>query len=440
MPSLERPLQRFDLFRYGLIAFPMAFAGLPVYVHAPAFYATEMGISLTIIGGILLFVRAFDAVQDPWIGSFIDRHQRHRKILLVIGMALMGFGFWLVFNPFITSPVASFAGGIIVCTTGLSVVSINVQALGGLWQTDGPGRTRITSWREALGLLGLLCASLAPFIFGGGDARAFYLISLFYLPLLALCGVIFLSWLARVQIAVVKTCVRTSFTRLYHRWHITFCAIYLSNACASAIPAVLVIFFIQDRLDAASMTGLFLFIYFIGGAAGMPLWQMLARRVGKLQAWLVSMILAVLSFVWAFTLSSGDMTAYAVVCLVSGLALGGDLALPPSIIADHIDRRGDQVLAARYFSIMTFFNKAALALAAGLMLPALGMLGYHPGKAGGALYLGYSYALVPSLMKAASAFALWRFISSFNSGGYDDETQGDAFGGRMPRQRLHQSP
>ena len=55
--------------------------------------------------------------------------------------------------------------------------------------------------------------------------------------------------------------------------------VFVINGTASAIPATLVLFFIQDRLGAdASWQGVFLLLYFLAAALSMPLW---ARAVGR---------------------------------------------------------------------------------------------------------------------------------------------------------------
>ena len=37
---------RRDLAAYGLLAMPLAFGGLPLYIHGPDFFATERGVPL----------------------------------------------------------------------------------------------------------------------------------------------------------------------------------------------------------------------------------------------------------------------------------------------------------------------------------------------------------------------------------------------------------
>lgn len=406
-----------QLLRYGALALPLAFAGLPIYVHAPELYASDLGVPLTTLGLALLALRLVDALQDPLIGSLGDRWHRRRPAQILAGMALLAGGFWLLFHPLASLALASFCVGILACTTGFSIVSINYLALGGLWRAGGGEATRIAGWREGLGLVGLLLATIAPTLLGAEkDALgAFHELSLIYLPLLALGALVFFSWLGTTATSLPPRRGRASFAAIYDRWSARFFALYFGNALASSIPAVLVIFFINDRIQTPGLTGLFLLLYFLSGAAAMPLWQRLAARRGGLRAWLFGMWLAVITFLGAGALGAGDALPYALVCLASGLALGADLALPPAIIAQRIARRGHEPLATRYFALMTFLSKAALALAAGIALPALGLAGYEPGARdayAATQSLSLAYALIPCALKALVALALWRFIAA----------------------------
>ncbi|WP_209000033.1 MFS transporter [Pannonibacter tanglangensis] len=417
MTSASAPLTARSMAAYGAMALPLAFAGLPVYLHAPDFYATDLGVSLAALGTVLLGLRLIDAVQDPFIGSLSDRWSSHRGLILWIGALMLGGGFWMVFTPMGSAPLLWFAAAVLLCTTGFSVVSINLQALGGLWHASDADRTRIASWREGFGLLGLLLAAMAPTVLAFGDPRAvaFERLALLYLPLLALGLLLLLRWLRRAQLDAPAADEAGVGWRevLAGRWRRQFFGLYLANTVAGSIPAVLVMFFIRDRIGAEAQTGLFLLAYFLSGALSMALWPRIAARFGKPQAWALSMGLAIATFVWASLLGPGDVTAYAVVCILSGLALGADLALPAAILADHIARDRAQDAASRLYSVMTFVSKAALALATGLVLPTLGLLGYVPGSAlteTGGLLLSLAYAALPCLLKAVTLVWLLKMM------------------------------
>ena len=57
--------------------------------------------------------------------------------------------------------------------------------------------------------------------------------------------------------------------------------IFVFNGIAAAIPATLVLFFIDDVVNAPQLSAHFLIAYFAAGALGMPLWVFLSARIGK---------------------------------------------------------------------------------------------------------------------------------------------------------------
>ena len=113
------------------------------------------------------------------------------------------------------------------------------------------------------------------------------------------------------------------------------------------------------------------------------------------------MALALLVFAWAGLLGPGDTWAYGLICVLSGFALGADLALPPSLLADLLARPSAQqaprAASGAAFGWWNFVTKANLALAAGLALPLLGWLGYAPGQQDpqAAQALSLAYGLLP---------------------------------------------
>ena len=402
-------LKRLNLLQHGLLAFPIAFAGLPLYVHAPDFYATELGVPLASIGIVLLLLRIIDAVQDPLIGIISDRFHSQRNMIVSIGVVLLGIGFWMLFHPYAAYPLLWLALSVVISTTGFSIATINLQAVGGLWRVSTNDRTRVTSAREGLGLIGLLSASVVPAVMMQhfSSEQTFHFVTLGYIPLLFCSAYVFFYWLRSANLAKPEISFHIPFPDLWNDpWLRRFVLVYALSTFASSIPGVLVLFFIRDHLQAEDQTGLFLLLYFLSGALAMPFWQLIARKRSKRFAWGVSMLLACATFVWAFLLESGDSWPFAIVCLLSGVALGADLALPPAMIADRIAIKHHERAASRYYALLAFFSKAALALATGLMLPLLGWIGYQPGNVDHAGVLPIAYALIPCIIKLSSALLL----------------------------------
>lgn len=401
------------LFTYSALAMPLSFAGLPIYLHAPDFYAVTLAQPLGSLGLVLLLLRLVDALQDPLIGSLSDHFPNHRPAILVAGTVMLAAGFWMLFHPLPSAPLIWFALSILICTTGFSVVTINLQTLGSLWKVASTERTRVTGWREGFGLLGLLAAAIVPALLTRwtGAAQAFHILTLLFLPLLAGSLFLLLHWQKTAEISVAKNELPQKNWRdlLDDRWRTFFYALVFLNTFASAIPAVLVMFFVRDLLGAEAFIGLFLLLYFLSGAASMSLWIRLAGKLGKIRAWQTSLLLAVATFIWAVFLGPGDLAAYAIICALSGLALGADLALPPALLADHIEADNRQAEASRLFSLMALLSKVALAAATGFALASLDAFGYVPNTVLTPKLewtLSLTYAAVPCALKVLALFGL----------------------------------
>ena len=188
-------------------------------------------------------------------------------------------------------------------------------------------------------------------------------------------------------------------------------AIFILNGIASAVPATLVLFFVQDLLQAPKqMEGVFLGVYFIAGAIAIPLWLQLLKRTGLAWGWLLSMGLSIAVFIWAAFLGAGDTAAYIAVCALSGIALGADLAFPSALLTGAIAAQGDaQRHEGAYYGWWNFATKLNMALAAGLALPLLDAFGYTPGArdAGALQALVIAYCVLPCTLKLIASGALF---------------------------------
>ncbi len=406
---MTTPLSKASLFQYGFLALPLAFAGLPLYIHAPDFYTRDLGLSLGLIGAILLFIRLFDAVQDPIIGYLSDKYPHQRHNIIMGGIILLIVGISGIFHGD-HSPISLsiwFTLSMILATTGFSILAINLTIIGGLWSDNKNERTRISSWREAFGLVGLLIASIIPTLFSYD-----YLIVTF----MALVGVayyLFVNFLKDnpVQNNKKNATISFSFLKILFGQDKLFFTICFITHIAAAIPAVMVLFFINDYLQAESLQGLFLLLYFLSGALFMPFWAWSAALVGKYHTWMGAMILSIAAFSFAYTLQSGDIVTYGIICVLSGIALGGNLSLPPSILADRISKKKQELKATQYYAALAFLPKIAIAIASGGTFLILNHYSFMAGTENTEhtqTALIIMYALVPCFIKLIAVGLLWR--------------------------------
>jgi GPH family glycoside/pentoside/hexuronide:cation symporter len=415
-PGARHPFGARNGLAYGLLGLPLAFVALPLYVILPNHYAREFGVSLATLGAVLLGARLFDALIDPLLGRLSDRLFA-RSPAAVLGMGaiaavLLAAGFALLFFPQVDTPGALvvWASVMLMLTyAGYSALSVSHQSWGAMLGGDEGQRSRIVAWREGLGLFGVVLASVSPVVFGLPATTALFF---------AMLALGWLAW-ARAERPLPQPALcggkgPSIWLPFKHAGFRRLLTVFMLNGIASAVPATLVLFFIQDRLQAPkAMEPLFLGSYFLSAALSIPLWLAVVKRIGLAPAWLLGMALAIATFGWATQVGAGQTTAFVVVCALSGIALGTDLALPGALLAGVIQANGQSGRAeGAYFGWWNFAIKLNLALAAGLALPLLGLFGYAPGardaRALDALLI--AYCVLPCLLKLAAAACLYFLV------------------------------
>lgn len=390
-----------DMCLYGLLALPLAFAGLPLYVHLPVYYAQTHGVSLAALGGLMLALRLFDTVQDPLIGLWSDR-ARSRKRLMLFALPLLAAGMFALFNyGGGISPAWWLAGCLLVTFTTFSILQINLYAYGTEHYAAGAAQTRLSAWREGFLFIGIMLASVLPYINSTGTPDyALFGVS-------ALAVIIVIGGFSMLKGFSAQPPQRNHITnavlfsllqRPDIRWVLAF---YGLSALAAAIPATLYLFFVEDIIGAPEHGGWLLLAYFASGAVALPFWSTCAQRFGRRRVLYASISLMAGCFVWAFLLERGDLTAFYIITIATGSALGADMALPAAIYADTLKRHHTSASAG--FGLWNFTTKLMLSLAAGISLPLLAWAGYDPAAPGNStdalFWLSASYALIPCTLK-----------------------------------------
>ncbi len=408
-------LDKRALASYAVLGLPLAFAGLPAYLYFPTFYSQELGLSMTLVGVIILLSRLIDTAQDPFIGWLSDRwckdaHSRYR--LIAIGAPFMVVGFLMLFMPPALEGLALGAwlfAALVITYLAYSFISINYQGLPPELSGDYIEQSRLTTAREVGSLFGVLLASILPFLLAAqyGVASGYAILAAVFGVLMVAATVIAYRfgptpvYTARRSVPFLPQ-FKQAFRDEGNRY--LFLAFFL-NALAASIPASVFLIFVQHVLGAPSQSGYFLMVYFLCGAGGLPLWLMLIKRIGKQRTWQLSMITTILVFFWAIFLGTGDILQFYIICALSGFCFGADLSIPPSMLGDRIT---DKSQSGSYFGIWMFLTKLSLALAGGLSFLVLGVSEFEAADTSVAdktFLLAVVYAGIPCAIKLA-AFAL----------------------------------
>ncbi len=412
------PISVAEQLRYGSLGTVVALGGIPLYLYAPDFYAASRGVDLALIGSLLLVLRLLDGFTDPLWGWVSDRWPDHRfALFLLFGLFFLA-GMWALFSPADWAGIGWFFVAVFVASAGYSYLTILLNSMASLRARTEAEAVSLTTVRESCVLIGLMLAALAPPALAawlGTEAgyRTFVMsFVLVGLVLMAYWG----GWLQHQ----VPTDIKSNFNRqalggflpVLQAGRSTY-FLYAISALASACPAVLFVFFVRDYLQAEAWTGLYLFIYFVAGIAGMPLWRQVSRRVGMDRAWLLSMLFAVVAFSLVLLVKPGGLLLFALVCITSGIAFGGDLAMPSARLVGDLAKQRLQQDSSRAFALLAFISKLVLAIAAALLLWMLDAAGFQPAvenseKQLAVLMLGYGG--IPIMLKIVAALLLFTHL------------------------------
>lgn len=399
---------------YALPAFVLAFPTIPVFVLLPSFYGETLGLGLAAVGSILLALRILDVVSDPllgWVSDHIPARWGKRKLPIALGGLLGAPALIALFSPPETVGASYLFGWGLVLYLAWTAIQIPYLSWAVELEPDYHQRTRLNGFREGAGLLGILA------IGGLGVALSHYEegLRLSYTAWITV-GVgllIFCLTLWRVpQGCVVKRSNKFSFPR-QNGLFIRVLLAWFINGLANGLPAVCLPLFLTYILNVGEDTrAQLLFVYFLFAILGIPLWLRLSKNYSKHKVWCFSMLAACGVFMAVPFLQTGDILAFGIICALTGLALGSDLALPPSIQADCADwdrLRFKQERLATLFSYWSMATKLALGLSVGLAFPILDLFDLASGSNASKIALIVIYAGLPVVLKLGAVTMMWHF-------------------------------
>ena len=361
---------------YSLFAAVISAAGLPIYIYAPKYYADTYGVSLTALGTLLFALRLFDVVQDPVLGWISERLRASKAFWVSMGAALLAASMWGLFAvapPF--APIWWFGLTITGLFTAFSFLTINFYAQGVVKASKMEnGHVRLAAWRETGALLGVCVAAVAPTILMGFVDEPFAIFALGFIAAVAI-GTLWIwpEW-SKTPPAEPSNITEITADPIARRLLI----LALFNATPLAVSSTLFLFFVESRLGAVGWEGPLLVLFFLAAALSAPIWSRIALRLGSKRTLLVAMVLAIISFAYTVTLSTGDEIQFAVICVLSGATIGADLTLLPAMFARRMAKVSPN--GGQGFGLWSLVSKFTLAFAAVILLPVLENAGFVAGQ------------------------------------------------------------
>ena len=388
-------------------------------IFLPALYAEKYGISLISIGIVIFFAKLIDIISDPIMGWLNDLGVLKRKTWMLIGALVCGVSIFYLFVPFI-QPNEFYLGIFIsLLYLGWTIFQVPFLSFGYDLEQNYHLRTRLSATREIFILMGLIASVSLPVVLGIKDVEIF----IAYLAIFS--GIVFLSLffltlkephksrnheMKRVsaQIKLGSLFKDLIFIRLIVAW--------LINSLANVLPSVCFVFFVSYVLGGSNESrDKILLFYFLSAFLGMPMWVRVSKHIEKKYVWLVSMLASAIFFSLVLFLNAGDITLFLIISILTGICLGADLAIPPSIQSDLVDRHKlvyGVDISGLFFSSLTLINKLAFGIASIVSFSLLDAFSFQAGNSVDEkikFLLYFLYAGLPVFLKLCASYLIWQF-------------------------------
>lgn len=458
MAQSPHVLSNTTVWAHGCIGLPLAVIGYPLAIWIPAHYSGGLGLSLAMVGTILMLARFTDVISDPIMGELSDRWRTRfgrRKPWVLLGMPVMMLGAYKLFIPPEGVGIGYFLVYLTLFFLGSTIIALPHRAWGAELSPDYHQRSRITAAREFFVLGGLMLAATVPMIIeitadGAGVGQVFSVIwqdaigaftgdfgDKKVVDRATLTGPVLMG-LAYTIILILPVCVFIvlAFVKepppiknetvplkegIKYLWKngpmrrvlIIALLVVFGEAFRNAVS----LFFIRDIIGVPTI-GAAYFFYFIAGLGAIPFWLWLGRKIGKHLAFMGTLILVAAVSGANLLLSYGDYLAFFLLFTVKGFCFGGLQFLPVAMLADVVDvdtARSGGKRAGTYFAILGLTEKLAIALGTGISLNLVGLLGFDPSGGvaasteAGVLSLRLVYCCGPIFFYSIAMYFIWSY-------------------------------
>ncbi|MCC6920662.1 MAG: MFS transporter [Alphaproteobacteria bacterium] len=419
----------FSLASYGQIALPLAIADLPIVIYLTPFFGGDIGVNIQVLAWILLGARLADVLIDPCIGILSDRSVNapigRRKLFILLGIPVKMLGIYMIM---FAEPGVSWAYvllWIVVFYLGLTMITIPYGALGAELSNDYLQRTRITGWRALFTFAGILIATIAPILTGGGAGtpegltpvmQGLGLWSLIAFPVSAFLIGFFVpeppvrdsgtgvDWFKGLKVAASNG----AFMRIL--------GATVVGRIGAAINAAATVWFFLFAMGLGPASGLPVIVYLLTAVLGVPIWVIVGDRISKHRAMCFASMSSVVTFGALIFAPKGDLFLSCFIMALAGLGGSAAATLGQSIAADVLDLdelRSRQSRAGLLLAFWAMGGKLADAVGGFLALMILASFGFSPqtmANAPDAVWgLTLTYIVMPWPFYFLSILLLWNF-------------------------------
>ena len=383
---------------YGIGDYAICLYWSGVGLYLLYFYTDVVGISPLLAGWIYALGIAWDAITDPFMGYMAERTRTKMgsyRPYIFYGSIPLALSFVLLFwvPPFEGTLLFLFLLVVnLIHRTCFTIVSVPYSSLTARITDDSDERTKLTTARMLAASFGTLTVSAFGFPivlwFGGGEEALGFI----YLGMVAgLTAVLILS----ITVYFVKERnfefnqselpsfkkVSQSVASNYPFW-IVFGSILILGSTTLMFNNNL-IYFAKYYLDLHEYQGLILGVSSGVSFLVIPIWAFAALKIGKKNAWMISMIFLLIGFITFYFYPIKSLNELLIILGLIGIGNGATGILFWSMLPDTIEygewKSGIRTESSLY-GFMTFAQKGAIAFAAVILGMALTVIGFEPNQ------------------------------------------------------------
>lgn len=377
-----------------IFAFALPAMGFGYLLFFVQFYFLKFGVDVlllspVLVGGLMAAAKIWDAVTDPFVGSWSDRTESslgRRTYWMWLSLPVFGLGFvaiWLVGVEWsqLMKVVTVFIA-LLVFYTGFTMYTVPHTALGAELSSNSHQRTRAFATRHIFWTIGLFLAFAAiQIVSESSDSSSFVLVFAVFSGLAALAICMTTPVFIRER-SIPKKGGGQNFKSafkdvLQNRAARVLCVVWFIENLGSGILGAIAPFYAVYVLDRPDLIGTLPAVFAVCGVLSIPIWVKASAVFGKKATWIVAMLLGAAGFIGTFlAIDSIPMMFVALGMAGAGLGCGGALAF--AVLADVIDadeRRTGERKEGVYTAALNFSLKMGIAMAtilAGVMLSAVG--------------------------------------------------------------------
>ena len=372
---------------------PIAALSLAISVHLPRYFASELGLALTVVGASFALVRFVDIPIDAGLGLAMDRTRTRfgrYRVWMALGAPILMFALYMLLSSPEGVGQGYLFGWLLVMYIGYSGVYLSHLAWAGRIAPTYKERSRVFGAITGLGVFGAMFVLLIPVYLtsqGSTDAESVRAMIWFII------GATGLSTLLVVVVSPEKI-AKDQPTRfeLKDYWALLtrpnilrLLAADLFVTLGPGWMAAIYLFYFTDSLGfTLAQSNLLLMIYIGAGFLGAPLAAWLANRISKHRALMVNTTVYSLGLVLLPTMPKGDFLIFSLVMFLVGAMAAGFTVMIRAItadIADEIRLESGREWMGLMYAMTTATSKLAAAGSILLTFSELAAVGYQA-KAG----------------------------------------------------------